>query len=182
MAASLNSQGITQWPETWARVVHAGDINSGAVAEADNTLQRRKREHARAHKHLFGAVPRPTNMFGQQDGYQDFLSAAERRSKPCARRGQGRARWVGPSLRRRSSGASAGSDQSVATGPDALARRAALRVGEQMQTGMCVQTEEPLPAAPLAHSRPCCSAGSDGSLCPAAESGSRMTARAAATA
>ena len=34
MAASLNSQGITQWPETWARVVHAGDINSGAVAEA----------------------------------------------------------------------------------------------------------------------------------------------------
>lgn len=125
----MASQGITDFPSEWARLTAAGAVSSGEVKHERSNLVRRKQAHAHAHHALFGEMPRPTNLDGQQHGYQDFLSVAERRSKPVHRRGQGQAHWVGPSLRKgdrrraRKSGGSATSQHDA-------------RVGAQVQTEM----------------------------------------------
>ena len=139
MAGSVASQGITSYPSEWARLSAAGALSSGEVKHAQSNLRRRQLAHAQAHRGLFGEMPRPTNMDGQQDGYQDFLSAAERRNKPVQRRSQGQAQWVGPHLRRtdrrrnsRRDSRNSGTSSSGGRAPSGHD----MRVGAQVQTGM----------------------------------------------
>ena len=64
MAASqVSSQGITHFPNEWARLSAAGEINSGEAKAASTNLVRRQRAHAQAHASLFGELPRPTKLF-----------------------------------------------------------------------------------------------------------------------
>lgn len=135
MAASqVSSQGITHFPNEWARLSAAGEINSGEAKAASTNLVRRQRAHAQAHASLFGELPRPTNLNGQQDGYQDFLSAAERRNKPVHRRSQGQAKWVGPNLRRGGERRRSSSRRSSPGGAPTPTQD--MRVGAQTQAGM----------------------------------------------
>ena len=139
MAGSVASQGITSYPSEWARLSAAGALSSGEVKHAQSNLRRRQLAHAQAHRGLFGEMPRPTNMDGQQDGYQDFLSVAERRNKPVQRRSKGQAQWVGPHLRRtdrrhnrRRDSRNSGTSSSGGCAPS----ERDMRVGAQVQTGM----------------------------------------------
>ena len=85
-ASQVSSQGITHFPNEWARLSAAGEINSGEAKAASTNLVRRQRAHAQAHASLFGELPRPTNLNGQQGGYQDFLSAATAVARSRTRR------------------------------------------------------------------------------------------------
>ncbi len=139
-AGSVASQGITSYPSEWARLSAAGELSSGEVALARGNLVRRQQAHAQAHRSLFGALPRPTNLDGQQDGYQDFLSVAERRNKPVHRRSQGQAQWVGPHLRRadrrRASRRASRNSGSAGSAGGRAASQHDMRVGAQVQTDM----------------------------------------------
>lgn len=135
----MASAGITNYPAEWARLSAAGAVSSGEEQHARSNLVRRQRAHAQAHRALFGEMPRPTNMNGQQDGYQDFLSVAERRNKPVHRRSPGQAHWVGPHLRRtdrRRVSRRTSRISSSGTSADRANSQHDMRVGAQVQTDM----------------------------------------------
>ena len=109
----------TDYPAEWARTV-ADPREEAREAQA---LRARNVAHDISHARLFRELPRQTNIDGQQPGYQDFLSVAQRRNKDkraTIQRTKANRSYIGPTwpgAGRRSRGSTPGSMPSRAATP-----------------------------------------------------------------